>query len=70
MHASTRDAQANFVRLVQRVAKAEKIVVVEPRKVESGKPIAPKLGTAAGDFVAPADFDDPLLPLLLAEFES
>jgi prevent-host-death family protein len=72
---SVHEAKTHLSRLLDRVLAGEEVVIMR-----SGKPIvhltpvenAPtlrELGTAKGDFVVPADFDDLLPDEVLAEFE-
>ena len=75
MEVNIHDAKTHLSKLLQRAVQGEEIVIAK-----SGKPIARlvaiepstprKLGSAAGDFVVPADFDDPLPEAILAEFEA
>jgi prevent-host-death family protein len=75
MEVNIHEAKTHLSKLLQRAADGEDIVIAR-----SGKPVARlvaihaaparRLGTAAGDFVVPLDFDDPLPDAVLAEFEA
>jgi prevent-host-death family protein len=69
------DAKTHLSRLLEQALSGEEVIIMR-----SGKrlvrltpvdlaPVYRKLGSAKGDFVVPADFDEPLSDDVLAEFE-
>jgi prevent-host-death family protein len=69
-------AKTHLSRLLDRALAGEEVIIMRAGRplvrlapVESA-PMRRRLGTAKGDFVVPADFDDPLPEEILAEFES
>ncbi len=76
MEVNIHEAKTHLSKLLQRVQEGEEVVIAK-----SGKPIARlvrvlpkasarKIGSAAGDFVVPPDFDEPLPDSVLADFEA
>jgi prevent-host-death family protein len=76
MEVNIHEAKTHLSKLLQRVADGEEVVIAKAGKplarlVAVAPPQAPrKIGSAAGDFTVPADFDEPLPESVLAEFES
>lgn len=75
MEINIHEAKTHFSKLLQRVAAGEEVIIAK-----AGKPIAKltaitpsrkprKVGSAAGKFVLPPEFDDPLPEWFLASFE-
>jgi prevent-host-death family protein len=70
------EAKTHLSRLLKRVAGGEEIVIAKAGKpvarlVPAGKAQGPRiLGSQAGRFEIPADFDSPLPDEVLATFES
>lgn len=75
MEINVHEAKTQFSRLLARVEAGEEIIIMKAgRPVARLVPLAPKpeprpLGLDAGRFKVPEDFDEPLPPELLAEFE-
>ncbi len=68
------EAKTHLSRLLRRVSTGEEIVIAKggkpiARLVPVDLPRARVLGSDEGRFVVPADFDAPLAPELLADFE-
>ena len=76
MEVNIHEAKTHLSKLLQRVTEGEEVVIAKAGKplarlVAVRPPSAPrKIGSAAGDFIVPADFDEPLPESVLAEFES
>lgn len=72
---SVHEAKTHLSRLLEQALAGEEVIITRSGKplvrltpVEKA-PVLRKLGTAKGDFVVPADFNDPLPDDILAEFE-
>ena len=76
MEVNVHEAKTNLSKLLQRVQEGEEVVIAK-----AGKPIARltriqskssprKIGSAAGEFVVPPDFDEPLPESVLDGFEA
>ena len=69
------EAKTHLSRLVEQALGGEDVIIMRSGRalvrltLIEGAPTPRKLGTAQGDFVVPADFDEPLPPEILAEFE-
>ena len=69
------EAKTHLSRLLEQALSGEEVIIMRSGKrlarltpVERA-PLHRKLGTARGEFVAPADFNDPLPDDVLSEFE-
>jgi prevent-host-death family protein len=68
------EAKTHLSRLLRRVEAGEEIVIrrgpkVVAKLVPAGQPVRRELGRDRGLFAVPDDFDAPLPPELLAEYE-
>jgi len=76
MEVNVHEAKTHLSKLLQRVAEGEEIIIARAGKPVArlipikAKPSARRVGSAAGEFQVPADFDAPLPDAVLSEFES
>jgi len=69
------EAKTHLSRLLDQALAGEEVIIMRSGKalvrltVVEGAPVPRRLGSAKGDFVVPADFNDPLPAEILSAFE-